>query len=176
MHQGLRLPHAPTSRRGLRKAAAVALGKIGYKNAWTAISAAPKTSEDWEYAAALYRLGHRDALDAVTAALHSHYADVRIAALRDLLEFADNQALPALLDHASPQPANPTAAKVSANESIAFRLLIADGLARFSGPEAQTAVIKMMEDHRHEYDVGAAFSDRQRMCYQRPGWWRFHVC
>lgn len=131
---------------GLRKAAAVALGKIGYKNGWAAIAAATKTSEDWEYAAALYRLGHREALDAVTAALHSPYADVRLAALRDLLEFADSLTLPALVELASAQPANSSSPKLSANELFAFRFMIAEGLARFSGPEAQAALIKLIED------------------------------
>src|SRR5205085_5679962 len=130
----------------LRKAAAISLGKIGYKNAWTAITSATKTSEDWEYAAALYRLGHRDALEAVTAALHSRYVDVRFAALRDLLEFADNLALPSLLELTSPQPSSPMTANMTVNESFAFRLLIAEGLARFSGAEAQAVLIKMMED------------------------------
>src|SRR2546423_5090096 len=60
----------------LRKAAAISLGKIGYKNAWTAIASATKTSEDWEYAAALYRLRHRDALEAVTPPPHRPHVDV----------------------------------------------------------------------------------------------------
>jgi len=57
--------------------------------------------------------------------------------LRDLLEFADNLALQTLLISHRPPPANPRAAKLSANESFAFRLLIAEGLARSAGSEAQ---------------------------------------
>jgi HEAT repeat protein len=151
------LPALQSDSPGLRKAAAVALGKIGYKGAWGAIAAVSKTSEDWEYAAALYRLGHRDALEAVTTALHSPYQDVRSSALRDLLDFADNRALPSLLEFASP-PSGPASVKLNANEALSYRLLIAEGLARFSGKEAQAALIKLIEDPAPRVRSAAAIS------------------
>jgi HEAT repeat protein len=45
-----------------------------------------------------------------------------------------------------PQQDNPAAAKLSPNESFAFRVLIAEGLARFPGAEARPALLKLIED------------------------------
>src|SRR5512143_1896515 len=75
----------------VRKAAAVALGRIGDKRTASAVLASLPGSvpSDWEYAAALYRLGNRDYLDLLTAALRSEYADDQQSALKTLLEFGD---------------------------------------------------------------------------------------
>ena len=143
---------------GLRKAAAMALGRIGYKAAAGAIATVSKSSDDWEYADALYRIGDRDALDAVIAALRSRYADERISVLRDLLEFADSRAVPALVDLASPQQSTAVSAKLSANESFLFRVMIAEGLGRFSGTEAKAALVKMIEDPAPRVRSAAAAS------------------
>ncbi|HET8676368.1 MAG TPA: HEAT repeat domain-containing protein, partial [Blastocatellia bacterium] len=79
----------------VRRSAAVALGRIGDIRAADALLAATKAEStvDWEYAAALYRLGKTEHLDGVAAALHSDFADERNASLRALLEFADAGAL-----------------------------------------------------------------------------------
>ena len=78
---------------GVRKAAAIALGRIGDPRAASAVLASvpEAASGQWEYAAALYRLGKRDHLDQVTAALRSEYPDTRRGALTALLEFGDNR-------------------------------------------------------------------------------------
>lgn len=58
---------------GVRRASAAALGRIGDARAAPAINEARKTAADgdWEYAAALYRLGDREQIEGVTAALAS---------------------------------------------------------------------------------------------------------
>ncbi|MGA9771432.1 MAG: HEAT repeat domain-containing protein [Blastocatellia bacterium] len=127
----------------VRKTAAVALGRIGDRGAETAILGANKNSGDWEYAASLYRLGNRDYLDHITVALRSEYADIRFQSLRTLLEFADTRALPSLLNMAVPQN---VASKISAQESFSIRLLLAEGLARFDGAEARSALTGLLED------------------------------
>ncbi|HKP85424.1 MAG TPA: HEAT repeat domain-containing protein [Blastocatellia bacterium] len=130
----------------VRKAAAVALGKVGDKRAENAILGAEKNSEDWEYAASLYRLGNRGYLEQVIAALGSPYADARIKSFQTLLEFADSRALPQLMEFAAGQRTSGAAFKMSAQESISTRLLLAEGLAKFDKMEARPALTRLLED------------------------------
>ena len=124
----------------VRKASTVALGRIGDKRAVSAIqSAIPEAAPvQWEYAAALHRLGNRDYLTQITAALRSEYADVRQAALTTLLELADNRALPELLSFAAAD--GPLAKK----DALNIRLALADGLSSFEGDEARIALTDML--------------------------------
>src|SRR6185295_5429030 len=57
----------------VRKSAATALARIGDRRAAVAVRTAAKESgsDEWEYSAALYRLGNRDHLQLITAALAS---------------------------------------------------------------------------------------------------------
>lgn len=125
----------------IRKTSAIALGRIGDKRAAGAVeTAASSNADQWEYAAARYRLGNRDHLDQITTALRSEYSDVRRQALKTLLEFGDNRALPALLAFASDDGA------AKRGESLSIRLALADGLAHFDGEEPRIALIKMLSD------------------------------
>jgi HEAT repeat protein len=136
-----------------RKAAAVALGRIGDKKVAAALETATGSNADqWEYAAALYRLGNRDHLSQVTDALRSEYADVRQRALKALLEFGDNRALPALLALASDDAA------VKRGESPWIRLALADGLAHFDGEEPRVALINMLGDSEAAVRAASATS------------------
>ena len=128
----------------IRKTAAIALGRIGDKRAAGAVeTAAASNADQWEYAAALYRLGNRDHIDQITAALRSEYSDVRQQALKILLEFGDNRALPALLALAGDDG---TGRPGKQGESLWIRMAIADGLVRFIGEEARTALLNMLND------------------------------
>ena len=126
----------------VRKAGAVALGRIGDKRAISAVLASiPEGAPgDWEYAAALYRLGNRDYLDRITAALRSEYADDRQGAMKTLLEVGDARALPALLS-LSGSDGSPIK-----SDALSIRLALADGLGAFEGEEARTALINMLDD------------------------------
>lgn len=132
----------------VRKASAIALGRIGDKSAASAVqgAAAEAAADQWEYFAALYRLGNRDYLDRVTAALRSDYADTRRNALKTLLEFADNRTLPALISVAG----NDT----TKQEALSTRFALAKGLAGFEGEESRIALINLLSDP--EADVRAA--------------------
>lgn len=123
----------------VRKSAAAALGRIADRRAAVAVQAAAKDAgiEQWEYAAALYRLGNRDHLESITAALASEYADIRQGALKELLEFADERSLPALL---------PLARSGAAKDSASIRFALAGGLVRFNSDNARTALINMLND------------------------------
>jgi HEAT repeat protein len=127
---------------GVRRASAVALGRIGDKKAAIAVqTAAGETgAAQWEYAAALYRLGNRDQLDKMTAALHDEYPDAREGALQSLLEFADNRALPALLALGA------ESASSTKKDGVLIRLALASGLGAFEGEEARVALINMLGD------------------------------
>lgn len=126
---------------GARKASAVALGRIGDKRAAAAVLAAlPEAVGQWEYAASLYRLGNREHLDRITEALRSEYADVREGALKALLEFGDNRALPALLSLTAID--GPSTKK----DALHIRVTVAEGLAAFEGEESRNALIKMLAD------------------------------
>ncbi|HXI92923.1 MAG TPA: HEAT repeat domain-containing protein, partial [Blastocatellia bacterium] len=127
---------------GVRKASAVALGLIGDKRSESAVRASvPETAAgQWEYAVALYRLGNRDHLDQITAALRSEYADDRQGALNALMEFGDNGALPALLSLAAND--GPTAKR----DALHIRLALARGFAAFEGEQSRTALITMLGD------------------------------
>src|SRR5262245_4941219 len=83
----------------VRRASATALGRIGDKKAMSAVLATlPEAEADqWEYAAALYRLGKTDYLSKVTPGLKSQYPDVQKETVSLLLSSADNRALPSLL-------------------------------------------------------------------------------
>jgi HEAT repeat protein len=124
----------------IRKASAAALGRIGDKRAAGAVETAASSSDQWEYAAALYRLGNHDHLDQVTKALRSQYSDDRQQALKTLLEFGDNRALPALLALANDDDA------VKRGDSPWIRLALANGLAHFDGEEPRIALINMLSD------------------------------
>ena len=126
---------------GARKASAVALGRIGDKRAASAVLAAlTEAPGQWEYAAALYRLGNRDHLDRITEALRSDYADVRESALKTLLEFGDNRALPSLLSLAA------TEGPSTQRDRLHIRLSLAEGLAAFEGEESRIALVNMLAD------------------------------
>jgi HEAT repeat protein len=127
---------------GVRKASAVALGRIGDKRAAGAVltSLPEAAAGQWEYAAALYRLGNRDHLDQITAALRSEYADARQGALKTLLELGDNRALPALLSLAANDGTS------DKRDTLHIRLALANGLAAFEGKESGTALIDMLGD------------------------------
>lgn len=125
----------------IRKTSAIALGRIGDKRATATVETAANSNVDqWEYAAALYRLGNRDHLNQVTDALRSEYSDVRREALKTLLEFGDSRALPALLALANDDGA------VKRGESPWIRLALADGLAHFDGEEPRIVLINMLGD------------------------------
>lgn len=132
----------------VRKASVIALGRIGDKSAASALqsAAAEVPADQWEYFAALYRLGNRDYLDRVTAALRSDYADTRQNALKTLLELGDNRALPALLSVAS--------IGTTKQEAFSTRIALARGLAGFEGEEPRIALINLLSDP--EPDVRAA--------------------
>ncbi|HEX8183482.1 MAG TPA: HEAT repeat domain-containing protein, partial [Blastocatellia bacterium] len=133
----------------VRKAAAVALGRIGDKRAAQAILALRKDegAGEWEYAAALYRLGHRDYLEPVVAALQSDYADVRFRAFETLLEFGDDRALPGLLAFATPSTeAKLSSSKLTLPEMLSARFVLAKELARFNSNDARQALIKLLGD------------------------------
>lgn len=134
----------------VRKASAIALGRIGDKRAASAVqgAAAEAAADQWEYFAALYRLGNRDSLDRITAALRSEYADIRQSAFKTLLEFGDNRTLPALLSFAG------NATPSSKKEAVSTRFALAHGLAVFEEEESRTALINMLSDP--EADVRAA--------------------
>lgn len=105
----------------VRKASAIALGRIGDVGAASAVqsAAAEAGADQWEYFAALYRLGNHDYLDRVTAALRSEFADTRQNALKSLLEFGDNRAVPALLSYAGSDMSKP--------QGLATRFALAKG-------------------------------------------------
>ena len=134
---------------GVRKSAASALGRIGDTRAAVAIreAFATTTEEDWEYAAALYRLGDREQVERVASGLASEYADARLSTVQTLLEFADTRSLPSLLRFAKPlnldgQPAN-TSSKA---ESLSVRVLLARGLASFDSEQARVGLLALLED------------------------------
>lgn len=141
----------------VRKAAAVALGRIGDKRTASAVLASLPGSvpSDWEYAAALYRLGNRDYLDLLTAALRSEYADDQQSALKTLLEFGDARALPALLS-LSGSDGPPIK-----GDPVSIRLALADGLGTFEGEEAKTALINMLDDSEPAVRASAVTSLRK---------------
>ena len=132
----------------VRKASAIALGRIGDKDAATAVegAAGEAAADQWEYFAALYRLGNHDYLDRVTAALRSDYTDTRQNALKTLLEFGDNRALPALLSVAG--------SDTTKQEALSTRVALARGLAAFEGEESRIALINLLSDP--DADVRAA--------------------
>jgi HEAT repeat protein len=132
----------------VRKASAIALGRIGDKSAASAVqtAAADADADQWEYFAALYRLGNTDYLDRVMAALRSDYADTRRNVLKTLIEFADNRALPALLSAAS--------GDTNKQEALATRFALSRGLAGFEGEESRIALINLLSDS--DADVRAA--------------------
>jgi HEAT repeat protein len=137
----------------IRKTAAIALGRIGDKRAASAVeSASSSNPEQWEYAAALFRLGNRDHLDQITSALRSEYADVRRQALKSLLEFGDNRSLPALLALANDDS---VAKRV---ETLSIRLALANGLAHFDGEEPRTALLTMLSDPEASIRAASATS------------------
>ena len=139
---------------GVRKASAVALGQIADKRVAGALLASiqdPATM-DWEYAAALYRLGNRDYFDRITSSLRSEYRDVRQESLKTLLEFADNAALPALLSLSTLD--TPWAKK----DASQIRVLLAEGLSKFDGDEPRTALINYMDDPEPAVRAAAAMS------------------
>jgi HEAT repeat protein len=133
----------------VRAAAASALGKLGDHKAESAVETAfndatqREAPESWEYAAALYRLGNHDHIDAVIAALKSQFADTRAGALRALTEFGDNRAMPALAD-LSKIPASSDASAVSPDAS--FRLQLVSALARINETQARAALMTMFSD------------------------------
>jgi HEAT repeat protein len=126
----------------VRKTAAVALGRIGDRKAVDAIRAAASKApgDQWEYSAALYRLGSRESLDRITPALRNEYADVRQGALKALLEFADARSLPALVSVAGGESSS------SKKEALSIRLALADGLASFEGEDARVVLVNMLDD------------------------------
>jgi HEAT repeat protein len=138
----------------VRKSAVVALGKIGDRRAAGAVRAA--ISEigpgQWEYAAALYRLGDRDNLNPIIEALASEYADVRQGALSALLEFADSRAVPALLELARSRPAG------SPRERFSNRLALATRLSSFDSEDARAALVNMLKDEEPAVRAAAAAS------------------
>jgi HEAT repeat protein len=123
----------------VRKAAGLALGKIGDKKAASAVQIAASENNDWEYSAALYRLGNHNEVDKVIAALHSQYDDTKELALESLLEFGDNRALPALVGLAAENQSN-------TNTAVSIRVKLASGLAAFSGEEAALALVNFLSD------------------------------
>jgi HEAT repeat protein len=138
----------------VQKASAIALGQIGDKRAASAVLASIQdpSAMDWEYAAALYRLGNRDYLDKITASLKSEYPDARQGSFRTLLEFADNSTLPPLL--ALTTLDTPWAKKDSAD----IRLLLAESLSKFSGEQPQTALINLVDDPEPAVRAAAVMS------------------
>lgn len=126
----------------LRRASVVALGRIGDKRAANAVRdvASEAGPDQWEYAAALYRLGDTESLDRVTAALASDYADVRRNALKALLEFRDDRALPALL------PLTQSTGTGSTRDGVGIRVDLANGLVGFSNQQARAALINLLDD------------------------------
>jgi HEAT repeat protein len=136
-----------------RKTAAIALGRIGDKKVSSALETAAASNDDqWEYAAALYRLGNRDHLSQVTDALRNEYADVRRQALKALLEFGDNRALPALLALANDDGA------IKRGESPWIRLALAEGLVHFDGDEPRIALISLLGDSEAAVRAASAAS------------------
>jgi len=81
-------------------------------------------------------------------------ADVRLAALQTLLEFADVRALPSLLEIAAPIDANGSKAK----DALAMRLRLAEGLARFNGADARDALTRMLDDPDARIRIAAVSS------------------
>ncbi|HSO73779.1 MAG TPA: HEAT repeat domain-containing protein, partial [Blastocatellia bacterium] len=144
----------------VRKAAVVALGKIGDTRAAVAIRDARKDAgeADWEYAAALYRLGSNEQVDQVTAGLASEYSDTRLEAVRTLVEFADSRALPSLLRLAKPLKPEQAAGVSSKPEAFSVRLLLARGLAGFDSDQARVGLIGMLEDAEPEVRASAGAS------------------
>ncbi len=125
----------------VRKAAATALGKLRATEAEPLIQELAKEAEpaEWQYAAALYRLGNRSLLDQIAGALQSPYADARSEAFKTLLEFADSRTLPVLLNYlASP--------KLDARLALEKRLEVVKALDRFTGTEGRDALMKMLDD------------------------------
>lgn len=145
----------------VRKAAVAALGRIGDARAAVAIREVRKEAgeDDWEYAAALYRLGSREQVDQVTAGLASEYADSRLEAVRTLVEFADSRALPSLLRLAKPLKPEPQASLVSSKaEAFSVRLLLARGLAGFDSDQARVGLVGLLEDAEPEVRASSSAS------------------
>lgn len=146
---------------GVRKASAVALGRIGDARAAGAIRDVQKNApeEDWEYAAALYRLGDREQIDRVSAALSSEYADARRGVAQALVEFADTRSLPSLLRLAKPLKLEPQASSGSSkSEPFEIRLLVARGLAAFDSEQARIGLLDLLEDPEPEVRASSSAS------------------
>src|SRR4030095_1886648 len=139
---------------GVRRASAIALGQIGDKRAASAVLASIQDpgAMDWEYAAALYRLGNRDYLEKITSSLRSEYPDVRLGSFRTTVEFADNSTLPSLL--ALTTLDTPWAKKDAAN----IRLLLAESLSKFNGEPPKTALINLVDDPEPAVRAAAVMS------------------
>ena len=145
----------------VRKASVTALGRIGDARAAVAISDGRKDAgdDDWEYAAALYRLGNREQVDQVTAGLASEYPDSRLEAARTLVEFADSRALPSLLRLAKPLNGGSQAVGGGSKpEAFSVRLLLARGLAGFDSDQARVGLVGLLEDAEPEVRASSSAS------------------
>jgi HEAT repeat protein len=145
----------------VRKASAIALGRIGDARATAAIREAQKNAreEDWEYAAALYRLGDREQLERVAVGLASEYADARLGTVQTLMEFADTRSLPALLRLAKPlKTAQQDPSASEKPEAFQIRLLLARGLAAFDSEQARVGLLALLEDAEPEVRASSSQS------------------
>jgi HEAT repeat protein len=134
-----------------RAMAAVALGAIGEARARGPVEEAAEIAKkedpdsSWQYAGALYRLGNHDGLALVAAGLKSDYADIRLAALGDLVEFADPNSIPALVDAATPSRDSLAAPELIQAELV-FRVKVAASLSLFDDDRARQALSTMLGD------------------------------
>jgi HEAT repeat protein len=127
----------------VRKAAAIALGKLGSAGAEPLVNKAARQADegDWEYAASLYRLGNRNELDRVVAALKSPYSDTRQQAFLTLIDFADSRALPPLVEYLKTGPTSQ-----DGDSPFVLKVTLVKALEKFKGDGTQEFLIGFINE------------------------------